>query len=98
MLSGLISVFLLVIEVLWVANQFIAPTSSPPCRKRSTVIAGSIASGKAARSAAGLRSNAARERLTLALVRVPVPRLMVPGFRSWCASATESVMPSTIAR
>lgn len=92
------SVFLLVIEVLWVANQLIAPASLSPCLKRRTVIAGSIAPGKAARSAAGLRSKASRERLTLALVRVPVPRLIVPGFRSSWALATESVMPSTIAR
>lgn len=92
------SVFLLVIEVLWVANQLIAPASLSPCLKRSTVIAGSMPSGKAARSAAGLRSNASRERLTLALVRVPVPRLIVPGSRSSWAFVTESVMPSTMAR
>jgi hypothetical protein len=96
-LSGLTSVFSLVSEVAWVANQLIAPTSVFPWRKRSTVMAGSMALGNAARSEAGFRSNAVFERWTLALVSVPRPSVMVPGFRSSCASATDSTIPFTTA-
>ncbi len=97
MLSGLIRVFSPTIDVLWVANQLTAPTSVPPCRNFSTVIDGSIASGKKALSEAGFASNATRDRLTLASVSSPRPSDNEPGFTSSCAATTDSTMPSVTA-
>src|SRR5665213_1966094 len=88
---------LLVMLVLCVANQLIAPTALPSRSMRSTVVCGSIASGKNARSSSGSRSNALLERLTLASCNSPCAKESVADARSACALHAASTMPSTTA-